>query len=119
VISLKNYSNYNYIHEAILYETIDKYENPSSKHPFYIKALVPLESEVGRVINISQNNIMNKDLTNLSTQTMVSEITLDLYIPKYIIMDYPNKFIPKGTKFLVCFVGGNINKCQIIGRCYE
>ena len=36
----KDYSNYNFIHEAILYETVDKYETPK-KHPFYIKALVP------------------------------------------------------------------------------
>ena len=31
----------------------------------------------------------------------------------------PKKYIPKGTKFLVAFVGGNLNNCQIIGRCYE
>ena len=116
---MKVYTDYTYIHEAILYETIDKYENPDSKHPFYIKALVPLESEIGRTINIQRNNIMNKDLSNLSTYSMTSEITLDLHIPKYLIMDYPDKYIPKGTKFLVCFIGGNINKCQIIGRCYE
>lgn len=116
---MKSYTNYTYIHEAILYETVNKYENPDSKHPFYIKALVPLESEVGRTIDIPRNNIMNKDTTNLSTDTMISEITLDLYIPKYLLMDYPDKYIPKGTKFLVCFVGGNINKTQIIGRCYN
>ena len=39
--------------------------------------------------------------------------------PKYLMMDYPEKYIPKGTKFLVAFVGGNLNNCQIIGRCYE
>ena len=113
---MKDYTNYTYIHEALLYETIDKYENPDIKHPFYIKALVPLESEVGRTISIQRNNIMNKDLTGLSTNMITSEITLDLYIPKNIIMDYPNKYIPKGTKFLVCFIGGNINNCQLIGR---
>lgn len=116
---MKSYTNYTYIHEAILYETINKYENPESKHPFYIKALVPLESEIGRTINVQRNNIMNKDLTMLSTDTMTSEITLDLFIPKYLINDYPDKYIPKGTKFIVCFIGGNINNCQLIGRCYE
>ena len=112
---MKDYTNYTYIHEALLYETIDKYENPDIKHPFYIKALVPLESEVGRTIRIQRNNIMNKDLTGLSTNVMTSEITLDIYIPKNIIMDYPDKYIPKGTKFLVCFIGGNINNCHLIG----
>ena len=111
-----NYSNYNFVHEAILYETVNKYEKQGLKHPFYIKALVPLESEIGRTIDIQRNNIMNKDLTGLSTNVMTSEITLDLYIPKNIIMDYPDKYIPKGTKFLVCFIGGNINNCQLIGR---
>ena len=62
---MKDYTNYTYIHEALLYETIDKYENPDIKHPFYIKALVPLESEIGRTIDIQRNNIMNKDLNGL------------------------------------------------------
>lgn len=114
----KDYSNYNFIHEAILYETVDKYETPK-KHPFYIKALVPLEKEEGQVININKSNIYNKDLTWLSTYTMTSEITIDLFIPTYYINDYPEKYIPKGTKFLVGFVGGNINNVQIIGRCFE
>lgn len=112
------YSNYNFIHEAILYETVNKYEESNLKHPFYIKSLVPLEDEAGQIINIDKSNLVNTDLTWLSTYTMTSEITLDLIIPKYLVSDYPNKFIPKGTKFLVCFVGGNINKCQIIGRCH-
>ena len=50
-------------------------------------------------------------------RTVLNEnLELDLYIPKNIIMDYPDKYIPKGTKFLVCFIGGNINNCQLIGR---
>ncbi len=116
---MNSYSNYMYVHEAILYETIDKYEAPNIKHPFYIKALVPLESEVGRTISVQRNNIINKDLTMLATETMTSEITLDLIIPKYLVMDYSDKYIPKGTKFIVCFIGGNINNCQLIGRCNE
>ena len=55
----------------------------------------------------------------LATETMTSEITLDLIIPKYLVMDYSDKYIPKGTKFIVCFIGGNINNCQLIGRCNE
>lgn len=115
----KDYSNYNFVHEAILYEDVDRDEELGIKHPFYIKALVPLEKELGQVINIDKSNIYNKDLSWLSTYTMTSEITIDLYIPRYLIMDYPEQFIPKGTKFLVVFVGGNINNIQIIGRCYE
>lgn len=114
-----DYSNYTFVHEAILYETVNKYEQIGIKHPFYIKPLVPLESEIGRTININKNNIMNKDLKWLSTETMTSEITLDLFLPKYLMLDYPDKYIPKGTKFLVCFIGGNINNAHIIGRCYE
>lgn len=113
-----NYDNYNFVHEAILYENVDINESSTIKHPFYIKALVPLESEVGRTIHINRNNIVNKDLHWLSTSTMTSEITLDLYLPKYLTSDFQDKIIPKGTKFLACFVGGNINNCQIIGRCY-
>ena len=116
---MNDYSNYNFIHEAILYETVDKYEEQGKKHPFYIKALVPLEKESGQTINIDKSNIYNKDLSWLSTYSMKSERTIDLYLPKYLMLDFPNKYIPKGTKFLVAFIGGNINNCQIIGRCYE
>jgi hypothetical protein len=112
------YTDYNFTQEAILYDNVNKYENPAQKHPFYIKALVPFETEVGRTIMINRSNIMNTDLSWLSTSKMVSEITLDLYIPRYVVSDYPNKYIPKGTKFLVTFVGGNINNVQIIGRCH-
>ena len=115
---MKSYSNYTFIHEAILYEDVNKTENPQVKHPFYIKVLVPLESEVGRTIVVQRNNIMNSDLTMLSTQPMNSEITIDLYIPKQLYIDFDGDKIPKGSKFLVCFIGGNINACQIIGRCY-
>ena len=116
---MNDYSNYNFIHEAILHETVDKYEEQGKKYPFYIKALVPLEKESGQTINIDKSNINNKDLSWLTTYTMTSEITIDLFLPKYLMMDYPEKYIPKGTKFLVAFVGGNLNNCQIIGRCYE
>lgn len=114
---MKNYSNYNYIHEAELYEIVNKYEK-ESKHPFFVKVLTPLESEIGQTIVVQRNNIMNQDLTWLATQPMISERTIDLVLPTYLIRDYPTKFIPKGTKFLVGFVGGNINNCQVIGRCY-
>jgi hypothetical protein len=116
---MKDYSNYNFVHEAILYETVDKYETQGVKHPFWIKALVPLESESGRTININKSNIYNKDKTWLATYTMTSRRTIDLIIPKYILLDYPKKYIPKGTRFLVAFIGGNLNDPQIIGRCYE
>ena len=50
---------------------------------------------------------------------MTSEMTIDLYIPKYLTIDIEGDTITKNTKFLVAFVGGNLNNCQIIGRCYE
>lgn len=115
----KDYSNYNFIHEAILYEDVDKNESPIKKHPFYIKALVPFETEAGQTINIDKSNIYNKDLSWLSTYSMTSEMTIDLYIPKYLTIDIEGDTITKNTKFLVAFVGGNLNNCQIIGRCYE
>lgn len=36
---MKDYSNYNFIHEAVLYETVDKYEEQGIKHPFSLKHL--------------------------------------------------------------------------------
>ena len=116
---MKDYSDYNYTHEAELYEDVDRNEEGDVKHPFFIKALVPLEKEAGKTININKSNIYNKDRNWLATYSMTSEKTVNLVIPRYLKLDYPNEVIPKGTKFLVTFVGGNLNNCQIIGRCYE
>jgi hypothetical protein len=114
-----NYSDYNNVQEAILYEDVNRDENEGIKHPFYIKALVPFETKEGRTINVNRSFIMNKDLNWLSTVTMTSEITVDLFLPTELKRFYPEQVIPKGTKFIVAFVGGNINNVQIIGRCYE
>lgn len=112
------YSNYNFVHEALLYEDVPK-NSKTAKHPFYIKALVPLETEEKKPITINRSNIANKSQEGLSTYIMTSNMTMDLFLPMYLLTDYPDDVVPKGTKFLVGFVGGNINNCQIIGRCYE
>jgi hypothetical protein len=62
-------------------------------------------------------NIMNSDLSWLSTVNIDSSNSLDLVVPPYLLMDIDNK-VPKGLKFMVGFIGGNINNCQIIGRAY-
>ena len=117
---MNKYSNYNIIHEAILNIDIQKDEyvkDYSKKYPFIIKALTPLESDVGRTIHIKSMNIMNSDLSWLSTVNIDSSNSLNLVVPPYLLMDIDNK-VPKGLKFMVGFIGGNINNCQIIGRAY-
>lgn len=112
----KDYSNYNFVHEAELYERVDKY-NSGGKHPFFIKALAPLEFKEGRDVEIDREHIKNQDRSWLSTYQFRSEITIDLEIPSAFTKDYPSKYIEKGTKFMVIFVGGSINNARIIGRC--
>lgn len=111
----KSYGNYNFVHVAELYETIDKY-NAGGKHPFFIKALAPLEFKEGRDVEIDRAHIANQDKSWLSNYQFRSEITIDLEIPSAYTSDYPSKYIKKGTKFLVLFVGGSINNAKIIGR---
>lgn len=99
---------------ASLCELVDKY-HPGS-HPFYIKSLTPFSvyDNVGNT-NVQASNIKNKDTNKISTSKVVTGSVFYLDLPKYISKAYPKKFIPKGTEFLVSFIGGDITKGKIIG----
>lgn len=59
------------------------------------------------------NNIYNK---NVSSGTIDSKDSIDITIPIYMRMFFNNtKTIPKGTRFIVSFIGANINDAHIVG----
>lgn len=64
----------------------------------------------------SPTNIKNKNKSLLGIGQVNTCNYIELYIPSL----YSNGEIygKKGDKFLITFVGGDINKCKIIGRTY-
>lgn len=62
------------------------------------------------------SNIMNKTARDkISTYTISNYI--DLYIPTYMTSGITDKYgyIEKGTKLLITFIGGEVNKPAVIG----
>lgn len=84
---------------------------------FYIPILFPLvedgESTELEFEAPSSNNILNG---SLKPAPYVERNYIQLVIPKYILMNFKDK-IPKGTKFLIGFIGGSksIENTAIIG----
>ena len=65
-----------------------------------------------RQINIP--NLMNKDRPNFSQAHITSVVKLEL--PRDVTRNFPLKFIPAGTRFLVTFNSADITKPVIVGR---
>lgn len=108
-----------YVEVAILMETTNKYH--PGKVQFYLQALTP--SKPKTVDNTVRNTSNLGNLTNVDSNIGASEITsgstLTLELPKEVARNYPKKWIPQGTRFLVSFIGGDLTKPVIIGRDYD
>lgn len=98
---------------AILQEDISA-TNPKTAS-FTIPALMTEEYKGRKYVN--NYNIINKNKTGTpSVSTITIGNTVELYVPKEYTKWYGSIIIPKGTKFIVAFVGGDINSMRIIGR---
>ena len=97
---------------AILQEDVDA-KNPSI-HKFSIPALIT-NNNVNKLYTPTPN-IVNKNILKSNTAVTTFDSTIDLRLPKEYTAYSDSDIIPKGTKFIVCFVGGNINDIRIIGR---
>ena len=99
----------------MLFRSEREYENMIGN--FYIPILFPLvengESTELEFEAPSTGNILNG---SLASKPYVERNYISLAIPKYIVMNF-EKLIPKGTKFLVAFIGGNksIENISIVG----
>ena len=115
--------------EPLTLETLRKFEKEGREYKlmereyenmignFYISIMFPLV-ENGDSTELEfeappTNNILNG---SLATKPYVERNFISLAIPKYIVMNFEKK-IPKGTKFLIGFVGGSrsIENISIIG----
>lgn len=97
---------------AILQENID------SKNPGYAKFKIPVINSDDKVAHIttSNRNIMNKKAGNIKASAVNIENTITLRVPKEYTFFWPSDIVPAGTRFIVSFVGGNVNDIHIIGR---
>lgn len=99
---------------AVLQHDINKYAPGIAT--FYIKALSSKEGLLEKeVVQTDNNNIVN-NTNGLSIGKVELVSGIKLTVPLEIVRYFPTKIVPKGTVFLVAFVGGDLNKPTIIGR---
>lgn len=98
---------------AILQEDISA-TNPKTAS-FTIPTLMTEQYKGKKYVN--NYNVINKNRTGTpSISTITISNTVNLYVPKEYTKWYGSIIVPKGTKFIVAFVGGDINSMRIIGR---
>lgn len=90
---------------------------------FYIPVLMPLVTNTTKVNKQSfpnTMNILNKDKPQISrTASTTGCISIPIHKERMGDDWYYQKqhnYVPKGSKFIVIFVGGDINKPRILGR---
>lgn len=102
----------------LLDDYVDKY-NPGIQ-TFKLQSLVGLQ-ENSRAVATTYNrvpNLMNKDkdigLTRVKTASVIK-----LELPREVTRNFPTKYIPVGTRFIVSFNSSDITKPVIVGREYD
>jgi len=101
---------------AILLETTNKYT--PGKKKFRLQSLSGLQenSTSSETTAIDTSNILNKDMSALPISSLNSSNIIELELPKDVSRNFPTKFIPPGTRFIVSFISGDITKPVIVGR---
>lgn len=100
---------------AVLMSTCNKYE--PGEQLFKLQCLTGLnENSITKdTTTLSKSNLMNADPSNIPISSINTSTVLKLDLPKKIAMDYPTKFIPPGTRFIISFTSGDITKPVIVG----
>ena len=60
-------------------------------------------------------NLMNKDSSAIKLNEVQYSAVVQLQLPREVTRNYPKKYIPAGTRFIVQFISNDITKPQIIG----
>ena len=110
-----NYGNLNNFRQeiAVLQEEINKY-SPPQKAKFIIPALMGNLGTEKTTPNNSSNILNTTNNLGITRTTTSNYVTLS--IPKEYVINYPEKYIPEGTMFIVGFIGGDITTAKIVGR---
>ena len=114
---MQNSSNYLdniRIEIAVLQENITCFKPATAK--FRIPTLMTEDTVYSATTGYS--HIINRRNGNIGASTVNIENSIDLYVPFEYTFAYgsEDRIVPSGTKFLVCYVGANVNDCKIIGR---
>lgn len=102
----------------LLDDYVDKY-NPGIQ-TFKLQSVVGLQ-ENSRAVTTTYNtvpNLMNKD-KNIGLNRVKTAPVIKLELPREICRNFPTKYIPVGTRFIVSFNSSDITKPVIIGREYD
>lgn len=102
----------------LLDDYVDKY-NPGIQ-TFKLQSVVGLQ-ENSRAVTTTYNtvpNLMNKD-KNIGLSRVKTAPVIKLELPREICRNFPTKYIPVGTRFIVSFNSSDITKPVIIGREYD
>lgn len=97
---------------AILQEDILAIAPGTAK--FKIPAI--MTEDVVAHISTGNKNILNKRNGNLSASAVNVKNTISLKVPLEYTYFYGSEIVPAGTRFIVAFIGANINDIKIIGR---
>lgn len=110
-----NYGNLNNFRQeiAVLQEEINKYDPPKNAK-FIIPALMG-NLNIEKTTPNRRSNILNKT-NNLGITRTTTSNYITLAVPKEYVINYPEKYVPKDTMFIVGFIGGDITSAKIIGR---
>ena len=103
---------------VLLDDYVDKY-NPGIQ-TFKLQSVVGLQ-ENSRAVTTQYNNVpnlMNKDKDIGLTRVKKAPV-IKLELPREICRNFPTKYIPVGTRFIVSFNSSDITKPVIIGREYD
>jgi hypothetical protein len=98
----------------LLDDHVDKYH--TGIQAFRLQSVNGLQNNTREQQTFSINipNLMNKDPIDPGKINTSSVVKIKL--PREVTRDYPVKYIPVGTRFIVTFNSGDITKPVIIGR---
>jgi hypothetical protein len=99
----------------LLDDSVDKYK--PGVQVFRLQSVTGLQENSNAVntTSISIPNLMNKDKNIPINQAMTTSV-VKLELPRDVTRNYPLKYIPAGTRFIVSFNSGDITKPVIVGR---
>lgn len=101
---------------GILLDTTNKYIPGVKKFRLQSVSGLKENSTASTTSNVSTSNILNADKSKLPINTITKSDVIELEIPKEVTRNYPLKFIPPGTRFIISFISGDITKPVIVGR---
>lgn len=106
-----------YTEVGILTSVCNKYE--PGFQTFYLQSLNPMNMKANSIqeFPVNTSNIINKRPIKANKISIGSNIRIEM--PKEVARNYPTKFIPPGTRFLISFLGGDPTKPVVVGRDYD